>query len=678
MMTPESRNIQDLLLRLPLREKIDLLSGDTSFLSGSIEMIKAYNFRPFPAGVKPEWDIPGIQFSDGPRGVVMNHSTCFPVAIARGASWDVDLEERVGDVFGIEAKALGANLFAGICVNCLRHPGWGRAQETFGEDPFHLGEMGAALVRGVQRHVMGCVKHFACNSIERSRFRVDVQASDRALHEVYLPQFKRCVDQGVVSVMTAYNRLNGSYCGENVHLIRDILKGRWAFQGFVMSDFFLGVRDGVAGMRAGLDLEMPFTWRYGRPLKRALTEGRLKESTINDAVERLLKTQFENEKRGEGRRYDKSLVASEVHRALSREAARKGMVLLKNQNPPDGTRPLLPLDLERISRIALVGPLADKANTGDIGSSRVRPPQEISPLEGLCQALGGVDVRYEEGRSLERTKLAVRDADAAIVVVGLTPKQEGEFIFYSGGDRTNLNLPVKQEELVLETVKSNPNTAVVLVGGSAILMERWRERAPAILMAWYPGMEGGHALADILLGEACPSGKLPCTFPASHEQLPPFDPRAKSVVYDLYPGYRHLDRRGHRAAFPFGFGLSYTDFKYHRLSLGAGRLGGGDTLTLSVEIENVGDQRGDEVVQLYVGYPKSQVERPVKELKAFTKLSLEPGERREVQLALPVARLAHYDENKGEWKTEATTVQVLVGPSSQTERGLRGEFQIVS
>jgi len=677
-MRSDKPDVQELLRRLPLEERIDLLSGDTPFLSGSLEMIKAYNFRPFPAGAKPEWGISGIQFSDGPRGVVMNHSTCFPVAIARGASWDIDLEERVGEAMGIESRALGANLFAGICVNCLRHPGWGRAQETFGEDPFHLGEMGAALVRGVQRHVMGCVKHFACNSIERSRFRVDVRVSDRVLHEVYLPQFKRCVDQGVASVMTAYNRVNGSFCGESVPLIREILKGRWEFKGFVMSDFFLGVRDGVAGVKAGLDLEMPFTWRYGRHLKKALQEGRIEEDTINDSVERILRTQLDNEGRGKGRSYGENVVASEAHRALSRESAGKGMVLLKNQVPQGKDQPLLPLDPERIARIALVGPLADKPNTGDTGSSMVRPSQVVTPLQGLCQGGEGIEVRHERGRSLDRTRMAVRDADAALVVVGLTPREEGEFIFYKGGDRTNLALPRKQEELVLEVARENPNTVVVLVAGSAIVTERWRESVPAILMAWYPGMEGGHALSDLLLGRVSPSAKLPCTFPLSQEQLPEFDPKAASVFYDLYPGYRHLDRHGVRAAFPFGFGLSYTEFQYHRMELRESRLGKADTLACSVEIENVGERPGEEVLELYVGYPESAVERPAKELKSFAKVFLEPKERRTVELELPVSSLSYYNETESAWETEAVSYDLWVGPSSDTGRCLKGEFRVVS
>ena len=233
---------RNLLAQMSLEEKIKQMSGDTPFVRGLIQLLVAYNIRSLPAGENVRLSIPAIRFSDGPRGVVMNHSTCFPVTMARGASWDRALEESVGDAIGVEARSQGANFFGGVCINVLRHPAWGRAQETYGEDPYHLGEMGAAFVRGSQRHVMACIKHFAANSIENSRLRVDVRISERTLREVYLPHFKRCVDEGAASVMSAYNKVNGDYCSHNRHLLRDILKKEWGFEGFVMSDFLFSLK----------------------------------------------------------------------------------------------------------------------------------------------------------------------------------------------------------------------------------------------------------------------------------------------------------------------------------------------------------------------------------------------------------------------------------------------------
>jgi len=277
-----------LLAQMSLKEKIEQMSGSTPLFPGLFEVWLAYNMRPLPAGQNTRLSIPAICFSDGPRGVVMNHSTCFPVTMARGASWDTALEERIGDAMGVEARSLGANFMGSVCINLLRHPAWGRAQETYGEDPCHLGEMGAALVRGIQRHAMACIKHFAANSIENSRFHVDVRISERTLREIYLPHFKRCVDEGAAAVMSAYNKVNGHYCGHNAHLLRDILKKEWGFDGLVMSDFVLGIRSGMAA-NAGMDIEMPLTIHFGKRLMRLVRKGTVSEEVIDEAVLRMLR-----------------------------------------------------------------------------------------------------------------------------------------------------------------------------------------------------------------------------------------------------------------------------------------------------------------------------------------------------------------------------------------------------
>jgi beta-glucosidase len=674
---------KDLLAQMTLREKVKQMSGDWSMMIEGIGMVRVYNPRPIPAGENLRLGIPGVRFSDGPRGVVMYHSTCFPVSMARGAAWDVDLEERIGDAIGVEARSQGANFFGGVCINLLRHPAWGRAQETYGEDPYHLGEMGAALVRGVQRHIMACAKHYALNSMENARFKVDVQVDERALHEVYLPHFKRCVDEGVASIMSAYNKVNGEWCGHNTHLLRDILKGEWGFQGLVLSDFVWGVRGGKAAALGGLDIEMPFTKHYGKKLVKLVERGEVPGAVVDEAVLRILRQKIRFAQVGEPGRYGPHTVVCDAHRALAREAAQKGMVLLKNEPAGDGGQPLLPIDRERVHRIALIGHLAAVPNTGDKGSSQVRPPYVVTPLEGLRAAAGAkVEIIFNDGRSPAAAAETARQADLAIAVVGYTHRDEGEYITgfgpTKGGDRKSLTLPAQDEALIGAVVAAQARTVVVMMGGSAIITDAWRGQVLALLMAWYPGMEGGHALADLLFGAINPSGKLSCTFPTSEAQLPFFDRDADRIEYGSYHGYRLLDRQGEEPAFPFGFGLSYTSFAYRNLELeqDANAVGPDGRVRIGVEITNTGPVAGGEVAQLYVGYADSRLERPVKELKGFARVQLEPGETRRVAFELPVRSLATYDPERRGWAVEPMAYQVYVGPSSADQDLLRATLRV--
>ena len=666
-----------LLAQLTLREKIKQMSGDIPFLTGGPAMARAYNTEPIPAGENLRLGIPGIRFSDGPRGVVMYHSTCFPVSMARGASWDVELEQRIGDAIGVEARAQGANFFGGVCINLLRHPAWGRAQETYGEDPHHLGEMGAALVRGVQRHIMACVKHYACNSIERARFKVNVKADERTLHEVYLPHFKRCVEAGAASVMSAYNKVNGDYCGHNRRLLTGILKEEWGFEGFVVSDFIFGVRDGKAAALAGLDIEMPFTMHYGRKLERLVRQGLVAEAVIDAAVLRILRQKLRFSRIGEPGRYRKEVIAGPEHRALAQEAAEKSAVLLKN-DPVEGT-PLLPVGAE-IRRIALLGKLADTPNTGDGGSSMVRPAQVITPLEGLRRRLPHLELVHATGSDLPEAAAAARSSDLAILVVGYTHADEGEYVAPvpliakgKGGDRSSLRLSPHDEELILCTVAANPSTIVVIEGGSAVITEAWREHVPAILMLWYPGMQGGNALANLLFGDANPSGKLPCVFPRSADQLPFFDADADEIEYGLYHGYRWMDKQAETPAFAFGYGLSYTTFTLDRLHIGQATIRMDGTLQVSLWVCNTGSRPGAEVVQLYAGCRQSAYDRPVKELKGFQKIMLQPGEERQVTFNLPARALAIWQDG---WLVEPGGYRLWVGNSSRPEDLLEADFRI--
>jgi beta-glucosidase len=640
----------------------------------------------------------------------MAGATTFPVSMARGAAWDVELEERIGDVIGRELRALGGNHFGGVCINLLRHPAWGRAQETYGEDTHHLGEMGAALVRGVQRHVMACAKHYALNSMENARFKVDVTIDARALHEVYLPHFKRTVEAGVASIMSAYNSVNGEWCGQNPVLLQQILKDQWGFDGFVLTDFIFGMRDAKKAALAGQDLEMPFQLHYHRDLKRLVETGEVPLSRLDDACLRLLRQQV---RFGQGRNpgeYGPEVVGSETSRQLAREAAQKGIVLLKNEGS------LLPLrpGAHGIRRLAVVGYLADTPNTGDAGSSNTQPAYVVTPLEGLRAALGAeVEIVYDDGRDPARAAAAVKDADAVLCVVGYTHKDEGEFVapdtmntfgpffppptpeeqpivaalmqgmaaapqvqdaqagaFGVGGDRSLLTLHPEDEALILAVAAANPKTVVAIMAGSAVITEAWRQQVLGILMLWYPGMEGGHALADVLLGKVNPSGKLPCTFARRPEDLPDFDKDATAITYDLWHGYRKLQRDGVEPAFPFGFGLSYTTFTYANLRLAATTLPSSDTVTATVDVTNTGTLAGEEVVQLYVAARGSAVERAPQELKAFARVSLAPGETKTVRLAVPVADLAYFDPARG-WVVENISYEIIVGRHALDQDALR-------
>jgi beta-glucosidase len=666
-----------LLAQMTLREKVRQMTGDASFLRDGIKMMRIYNAEPIPAGENLRLGIPGIRFSDGPRGVVMYRSTCFPVSMARGASWDVALEERIGDAIGVEARAQGANYFGGVCINLLRHPAWGRAQETYGEDPYHLGELGAALVRGVQRHLMACVKHYACNSIERARFKVNVKADERTLHEVYLPHFKRCVEAGAASVMSAYNKVNGDYCSHSRYLLTDILRTEWGFDGFVMSDFVFAVRDGKAAALAGLDVEMPFPRQYGRKLEKLVRRSEVPETIVDAAVLRILRQKLRFSRVGEPDRYRKEVVAGQAHRALAREAAEQSAVLLKND--PVAGRWLLPIGPE-VRRIALLGKLADTANIGDEGSSRVRPPEVVTPLAGLRRRAPHMELIYADGSDPARAVEAARGADLVIVVAGFTHADEGEYVAAipwvakeKGGDRRSLALSPKDETLILAAAAANPRTVVVLEGGSAIVTEAWRERVPAILMLWYPGMEGGHALANLLFGDAVPSGKLPCVFPKSADQLPFFDPNADEITYDLYHGYRLMDKAGQEPAFAFGYGLSYTTFVLDDLRVEQEAIGEAEALQVSVRLRNTGPRAGAEVVQMYAGCVGSALDRPIKELKGFRKIRLQPGEEQRVTFDLPARALAVRD---GGWKVERGSYRLWVGTSARPADLMEASFQI--
>jgi beta-glucosidase len=670
-----------LLAEMTLQQKVLQMSGDSSIWDlvklVTVERGK-YNDYPIEAGRDERLAIPPIGFADGPRGVVLSRSTAFPVAMARAASWDRDLQRRFGDAVAKEVRAQGGNLWGGACVNLLRHPSWGRAQETLGEDPYLLGELSLPSVEAVQAHnVMGCAKHYALNSIEETRQKVDVRVDERTLREVYLPHFERLAAADVASFMSAYNKVNGDYAGESRHLLREILKEEWGYRGFVMSDFFMGVYDGKKAALAGLDLEMPWTRAYGKTLVAAVETGEVPLAVIDEAVLRLLRRKIEYATRPDPIAYPATLVRAKEHVALAREVAEKGVVLLKNDAG------LLPLDPGSLKTVAVIGRLADAPNLGDHGSSRVYPPDTVTVVEGLREALGAVSVIHETGADVLKALAAARAADAVVVVVGFDQSDEGEYIPQKpnkdewGGDRENLALKREDRELVLSVAAENPRTIVVLIGAAAITVEEWHEKAGAILMAFYPGEQGGAAIARLLLGQANPSGKLPFTVPKDASLLPPFDNESLAVEYGYYHGYTLAEKKGWEPRYAFGHGLSYTTYAYANLSLDAQAAKPDGTVLASVDVTNVGSRAGEEVVQLYVGYPSSRVDRPVKLLRGFEKVALAAGETKRVSFAVPVGSLAYYDAGAKAWVVERQPHSVSVGGSSRAADLLTATFQVV-
>jgi beta-glucosidase len=695
-----------LLADLSFEEKLGLMDGDLPFWKGLALMARpgGYASRFWVAGAVERLGIPGVRFVDGPRGVVMQGATTFPVSMARGATFDAELEARVGDAIGREIRALGGNFFGGVCINLLRHPAWGRAQETYGEDPHHLGVMGAALATGVQRHVMACVKHFALNSMENARQDVDVTADQRALHEVYLPHFKRVVDAGVAAVMTSYNSVNGEWAGQSRALITDILKKMWGFDGFVVTDFITGMRDAKIAALAGQDVEMPFATIYAQHLKRLVEQGSVPAARIDDAALRVLRQQLRFAAGRDPGAYPPEVVGCEAHRRIAREVAEKGIVLLKNEG---GVLPLA-----GTGRIAVIGRLADVANTGDGGSSNTEPAYVVTPLAGLKETFAEqAEIVSDDGSDVQRAADLATEADAALVVVGYTHDDEGEYIppnqltphvamfpppspgdealaervtrgesqegFSPGGDRLSLTLRPEDEALIKAVAAANPRTIVAIMAGSAVITEAWRRQVPAILMLWYPGMEGGRALADILTGKVNPSGRLPCTFPVSADDLPFFERDARAITYDLWHGYRKLLRDGAAPAFPFGFGLSYSRFDHANLRLAADALSAADTLQATVDVTNAGAIAGEDIVQLYVSAIDSSVARSPRELKAFARVRLEPGETRTVTLNVPVAEIAWYDDATG-WTVEPLAYDVAVAHHAHDADALKARFTVIA
>lgn len=653
--------ITALLSALTPAEKVELMSGHTL---GLVE-------RSWRVPGNEDHGIPGLRMLDGPRGLssfTQVEATAFPVAMMRGATWDPALERRVGEAIAEEVRSIGIDVLLAPTMNLLRHPRWGRAQETYSEDTHHMGSMAVAFIEGVQsRGVIASAKHFAANSIEDTRHRVDVRVDERTLREVYLPHFRRAVvDARVGSVMSAYNRVNGAWCDQSVHLLRDVLRTEWGFAGFVESDWILGTHGDVESVRAGLDVEMPTDLHFSR-LLRALDAGDLSEREIDTTVRRILRAQlcFGLDARPRVTD-DPTQRLTAAHLALAREVARRGMVLLRNELT--GGSPALPLDSSAVRRVVVLGRNADVENIGDLGSSNVRAARVVTALAGLrARAGAGVTVTHLAGATLDAAaQQAVRDADAVVIVTGLQAGDEGE-AEVGAGDREGLALGAEEVALIRAAAALSDRVVVVLEGGAAILTSGWRDEVEAVVMAFYPGAMGGNALADVLFGDAAPSGRLPFSIPEREADLPAFDNTSETVTYGYLHGYRHLARSRVAAAHAFGSGLTYTTFGYSELALSTTTVRAGQTLTATVTVTNRGAVRAIETPQLYVTAQGSRVERAPRDLRAFAQVEIAPGASARVTLTVRVDDLAYWDAATSAWVLEPIAYDVIVAPDAAAE-----------
>ncbi|MEV1067109.1 glycoside hydrolase family 3 C-terminal domain-containing protein [Streptomyces sp. NPDC050263] len=638
------------LAALPLEEKASLLAGGDF-----------WSTRPLD-----EAGIPAVALTDGPHGIrrqradadhlgfyASEPATCFPPAVAVGSSWDSELAGRVGESIGREAVALGVGVVLGPGVNIKRSPLCGRNFEYYSEDPLLSGVLGAAFVRALQSRGVGAtVKHFAANNQETGRMRVSADVDERTLREIYLPAFERIVTEArPAAVMAAYNRVNGVPASENHWLLTQVLRTEWEFEGVVVSDWG-AVGDRVAALAAGLDLQMPGPDPANdAAIVRAVREGVLDEAVVDASARRVL---------GLARpAQETEPVVPAEHHALARELAADCVVLLKNDDAA--------LPLARHARIAVVGEFATvPAFQGD-GSSRINATRVDSPLEAI-QELGGF-VTYAAGFTSDGTRdpealrtEAVRvaaEAETAVVFVGLRGETEGI-------DREHLHLPADQSALVRAVAAVAPRTVVVLSTGAVVSLEGWHDDVDAIVASWVLGQAGGGALADVLFGVVNPSGHLAESIPLRLEDTPSyltFPGEAGHVRYGegVMVGYRHYETVGRAVRYPFGHGLSYTTFRTDDLSVD---VTGDDSATVRVTVTNTGDRAGKHVVQVYVATASGPVRRPARELRAFTKVALRPGESRTVELPLERRAFAYYDIEQGGWAVAPGSYTIQVGENA--------------
>ena len=701
---PVPERVSDVLSRMTLEEKVSMLAG-----SGWMES----------TGV-PRLGIPVIKMADGPMGIrnwtgssavtsvegvsPSFTSTAFPAGICIAAAWDPALARKVGTAIGQEVKSIGRDMILGPTVNIQRTPLWGRNFESYGEDPFLSGNIAVGYIEGVQgQGVLASVKHFVVNNEEFERHRIDVAVDERALHEIFYPAFEAAIQRAHVwTVMSSYNKINGIYAAQSPLLEQELYYAA-GFTGFVISDWG-STYSTAPTVHAGMDLEMPGgppmqRWIAGPNPKLAgndggylvpekvlakVSTGAISAADIDRNAGRILTVIFESGL------YDHPHaggvpIDTPEQRAVARQAADEGMVLLKNEGA------ILPLDSAILHSIAVIGPSAAIARVGGGGSGLVSAKDVVTPLEGIRKRAGGLTVRYALGAAMQgeeqpdatpetRHKLieeavaAARSADVAIVFAGYNSKLETE-----GKDRPDMDLPAGQDDLIKAVAAANKKTIVVFNAGDSVTLTRWVDQVPGLIDAWYGGEEGGDAIADLLFGDVNPSGKLPFTFlrrltdSPSNANYPGTDLHV-TYAEGIYIGYRFFDKHlDTPPLFPFGFGLSYTSFALSSLQVpkNAGQDG---SLVVTATVRNTGRRRGAEVVQLYLADPGAPIDRPVRELKGFERVELAPGESRVVRFALDRRALSYYSAASHAWMMHPGQFDVSVGTSSR-DLPLKGSFE---
>lgn len=686
------KEINQIIEQLTLEEKIRMIHAQSKFSS---------------AGV-PRLGIPELWMSDGPHGVraeidwdSWNHAgwtndscTAFPALTCLASTFNPALAYKYGVAVGEEARYREKDILLGPGVNIYRTPLNGRNFEYMGEDPYLASIMCVPYIQGVQTNgVAACVKHYALNNQEVWRGHIDVQVSDRALYEIYLPAFQAAVEQGKVwALMGSYNKYDGQWCSHNEVLMNDILKGDWAYDGVVMTDWG-SAHDTKEAALYGLDLEMgtgtnglTFSTKnayenyfMALPLQEMVKKGEIEEKFIDDKVRRLLRLMYRTSLSGNSNMGSKG---SQAHFDVAREIAEEGIVLLQNK------KEFLPISKTTTQTIAVIGENATKMMTLGGGSSELKALHEISPLEGIEKEFPQANIIHAMGYStgpsvydrvvdspLNQDSLrtaaveAAKQADIVLYVGGLNKNHEQDC---EGIDRKIYELPFGQEALLDDIFAVNKNVAVVLVSGNAVSTP-WKKSTQAIVQAWYLGSETGTAIANVLSGDVNPSGKLPFSFPEKLEDngahafdhmTYPGDDVTVEYTEDILVGYRWHDTKKIKPAFAFGHGLSYTEFDFTSASVNKSSLSANDVVELTVELKNSGNRDGSEVVQVYVHDKKASVMRPVKELKAFQKLSLKAGETKSVTLEVPVNSFAFYDEAKKDWNLEAGEYVLMIGSAS--------------
>ena len=693
---PIEERVKDALSRMTTQEKIQVLHAQSKFTSAGVPRlgIRQLNMDDGPHGVREELEWNTWRVAKWTNDAIV----AFPSLTCLAATWNRDLSTLYGHSLSEEFAFRGKDIILGPGVNIQRTPLNGRAFEYMGEDPMLAGQMAVPYIKAAQANgVACCLKHFVLNDQETDRFSVNVNVSERAMREIYLAPFKRAVDEAhVYTIMGSYNLWHGVHCCQHDELLNGILKKEWQWDGALVSDWG-GTTDTWQAVTGGLDIEMgtftdgklkesEFTYddyHLAKPFEQLLKEGKVPMSVLDEKVSRVLRVIFRtamNPNKVIGNQ------CSEAHYEACRKIGEEGIVLLRNEG-----KPLLPLDLKSYQRILVVGENATRSLTQGGGSSELKTLRDISPLEAL-QQWGGARISYAQGyysgRALydhvdkvsadqlatlrEEALRKAADADLIIFIGGLNKnhKQDCE-----NGDRESYDLSFGQNELISELAKIQKNIVVVTFGGNPYATP-WLSEVPALVHCWYLGSEAGTALVRVLTGEVCPSGKLPVTFAKRYEDYPyvKYGPEAypgvnKQVYYkeDVFVGYRGFERDKKQPQFPFGFGLSYTSFRYDKPVVEYD----GESVTVSVTVTNVGGVAGKEIAQVYVSAPKNkQMEKPLKELKAFAKTRLlQPGEQETLRMVIPKKDLASWNETLHQWQTDAGTYTIQVGASSADIRG---------